>query len=180
MVGIVNNYSKAIFDIAQKHNILDEVKIQIENIAALSSEVKINRFFCSYAIDFLSKQKIIDVLKIQYDLNSIVTRFLEVTVKNNRFSFWPDIYRAFLKSFHAACNIMLVDVTSSKELTKDEKNIIINSLSDQYNKKIQAHFVVDETIVAGLIFNLTEYNEILDLSLKNYLNNIELRLKNYS
>jgi F-type H+-transporting ATPase subunit delta len=180
MANVINNYSAAIFQIAQKHNLLDEVKIQMESIFSLCLESKINRFLCSNAIDYLSKQKIISMLQNKLYLNSIVMKFLQITVKNNKFSFWKEIYSSFLKHFNSFSNIMIVNVTSAKELNEDEKNGIIKSLNDKYQKKIQANFVVDNEIVAGLVFNLIEANEILDLSLKNYLDNIELRLKNYS
>lgn len=178
MNNIARNYSTALFEIAKKYNILKEVNDQLQDISNLCTNSEINRFFCSKAIDYSLKEKILTKLQSKINLHIITINFMHIVIKNNKFFLWEDILTLFSKTFNEFAGIMVIQVTSSQPLTEDDKNTLINQLQKEYNKIIKATFVLDRSIIAGLIIHCTEINKLLDLSLATNLKNIEMNLLN--
>jgi len=90
--------------------------------------------------------------------------FLQVVIANNEFNLIPTIYKNFYNQYYNQANILDIIITTSRTLEPDEQKILKSELEKHYNKIIICNFIVDESIIAGLVLFLKNSNLMLDLS----------------
>ena len=118
------------------------------------------------------KNEIIEAVFNQTDIK--LKNFLKLLIQKRRFDLFFEIIEEYNKLSDKLNNIVNVNVTSAIELTSETKEKIENIVSKNLNKTIRANYKIDESIIAGLIFQIED--DILDSSVKNKLKNIKNEL----
>ena len=161
MEEIAEVYSRALFDVAQEHDILDDVHDQLGQFA---DELDTNRdmqvfFFSPY---FSSQEKKEGISKLLEGANEHFQRFLELLAERHRMPAIFRIRRDFDALYAEERKLLPATITSAVELDKDTLKEIA--------KKIELSERVDPDILGGLIVRVG--NSIIDSSIRARLDSL--------
>lgn len=108
-------------------------------------------------------------------LHKVTQNFLSVLATNGRFSELPALTKIFPR-FHAdRAGQPLIDVTTPKALSDDEKAKLIETLKSTYQTDIFIEFDTDPSLLGGIVVKVG--SEMLDTTLKSKLNRMQTQLK---
>lgn len=153
-----------------KEDILDDLKEVDENIkvsAELSNAIN------NPSISVEEKQIILCKL-FQNNLMPIVYNFLIALNLKKRVNIIGEIAQEFQKELEKQNNVVRVNVTSAIDLNDDRKNDIRNRIADKLKKDVIIDWTVDNSIIAGLVFNINE--TIIDNSIRHKLDNLSKKI----
>ncbi|MBR1617650.1 ATP synthase F1 subunit delta [bacterium] len=150
-------------------NLSDEVDFIIE-IFRQSSDLK--NALNNPIISNFEKNEIIDA--VFKENSKEIRNFLKLLIEKKRFMIFDLIVEEYTKIFNKMNNITELFITSAIELKNDTKNTIENKISKKLNTNIKAHYIIDKSIIAGLVFKIGD--NIIDSSFKNKIQTIEKEL----
>jgi F-type H+-transporting ATPase subunit delta len=166
MEEIAEVYSRALFEVAQEQNKLDEVHEQLGEFAdAIHENRDMARFFFS---PYFSTQEKKDALhKAVQGADEAVMNFLEALLERHRM---PAIFRIrdrFDQMWANENKLLPVEVTSAIELDKKTVDDIGKTIGDQVDRKIELSSKVDPEILGGVVLRVGNF--ILDASIRHRL-----------
>lgn len=100
-----------------------------------------------------------------------VRNFLMVLAREGALDQLPEIVQAFESYAQASTKILEAEVTSALPLSQSQREHIVKELQRRYDKQIEVHFNVDESLIGGLIIRVGD--QVLDNSLRVRLNAIQ-------
>jgi F-type H+-transporting ATPase subunit delta len=163
---LIKNYTEALFK--ESAHDFELIKSEISAFAELF--LTDADLYNALVSDIMKENIKFKILNSIFKLNKLTTQtqnFLLLLVKNKRFSIFLDVAQKFNKLQISGANIISAKVTSSVELSSDEKKQVVQMLEDKFGNKFEISTKVDSTILAGLVI---EYGSIfLDLSLKGQI-----------
>ncbi len=165
---IGRRYAEAIYEIANEKNKVKEIYEVLNEIMILFKEdLEFKNFLTNPLIINAEKEKILtEVFKdTEADILEIVFYILE----KNRIETIRSIVTEYLKIYFEKNQIIDVKAAFTRELTKEQKNKLIQKLEKQTNKKVNLEVLVDETILGGGILKIGD--RVIDGSIKNDLDN---------
>jgi F-type H+-transporting ATPase subunit delta len=166
MEEIAEVYSRALFEVAKEHDVLDRVHDELGEFAeALSSDRNLQVFlFSPY---FSSEEKRKGVTQIVSDADERLTNFLELLAERHRM---PALFRV-RKSFDAMWaeenRLLPVSVTSAVELNEGIVEEIGKEIEEQTGRRVELSASVDPDVLGGL--RLQVGNMVLDATVRNRL-----------
>ena len=104
----------------------------------------------------------------------IVYNFLNALNLKKRVNIIGEIAQEFQKELEKQNNVVRVNVTSAIDLNDDRKNDIRNRIADKLKKDVIIDWTVDNSIIAGLVFNIDE--TIIDNSIRHKLDNLSKKI----
>lgn len=173
---IANRWAKALMELANenqgisKEDILDDLKEVDENIKA---SAELSNAINNPSISVEEKQIILCKL-FQNNLMPIVYNFLIALNLKKRVNIIGEIAQEFQKELEKQNNVVRVNVTSAIDLNDDRKNDIRNRIADKLKKDVIIDWTVDNSIIAGLVFNINE--TIIDNSIRHKLDNLSKKI----
>ena len=93
--------------------------------------------------------------------------FIKIIVEKNRFNEFGQIISAYKELLDSANNTQNVEIISAIELSDSQKQNIIEKLSAKLNKNIKPDWIIDKSIIAGLVIKMDD--NVIDSSVKNKL-----------
>ena len=91
-------------------------------------------------------------------------------IEKNRFDELNQIIAAFSSDVDEINNIKRVEVVSAVEVSDDRKQRLIEKLQNKLQKTVIANWVLDDSIIGGLVIRIDD--NIIDNSLRNKLENL--------
>ena len=173
---IAKRWAKALMELANenqgisKEDILDDLKEVDENIQA---SAELSNAINNPSISVEEKQIILCKL-FQNNLMPIVYNFLIALNLKKRVNIIGEIAQEFQKELEGQNNVVRVNVTSAIDLNDDRKNDIRNRIADKLKKDVIIDWTVDNSIIAGLVFNINE--TIIDNSIRHKLDNLSKKI----
>lgn len=134
---------------------------------------KMDKVFSSYSVQADNALRLFEVLSTWFSEKFL--NFLKIVVYNNRYSLLPSIESIYGLICDSEANIQRVNVTSAVDLSDDQKCKLEKKLSERYNKNVVASYILDDSIIAGLV--LTTNAIRIDMSVKNDLKQLREYLK---
>jgi F-type H+-transporting ATPase subunit delta len=163
---IAQVWARALFEVANEHDLLDEVRDQL---GAFTDALNQNRdlmvfFFSPY---FSTQEKKEGLERAVTDAEPVLTNFLEALIERHRM---PVIFR--IKARYDALwederDLLPVEVTSAIELDKSIVGSIGDRIGEQTKRTVQLSSKVDPDILGGIVLRVG--NVILDASIRNRL-----------
>ena len=101
------------------------------------------------------------------EVNTEVLNLLKILTEKNKFADIKGITKTFKEASDEIDGIKNISVTSAIELDKKYKDSITNKISKKLNKKINCNWIIDNSIIGGLIVKIDD--DIIDTSVKNKL-----------
>jgi F-type H+-transporting ATPase subunit delta len=160
---IAEVYSRALFDVAMEHDILDDVHDQLGQFA---DELDENRdmqvfFFSPY---FSSQEKKDGIGKMIENADENFVRFLELLAERHRMPAVFRIRRAFDGLYAEERKLLPVTVTSAVELDKDTVKEIGRKIEEQTGRKVELSAKVDPEVLGGLVMRVG--NVVMDATIR--------------
>jgi F-type H+-transporting ATPase subunit delta len=160
---IAEVYSRALFDVAMEHDILDDVHDQLGQFA---DELNENRdmqvfFFSPY---FSSQEKKEGIGKMIEGADENFVRFLELLAERHRMPAVFRIRRVFDGLYAEERKLLPVTVTSAVELDEDTVKEIGRKIEEQTGRKVELSAKVDPDVLGGLVMRVG--NVVMDATIR--------------
>jgi F-type H+-transporting ATPase subunit delta len=160
---IAEVYSRALFDVAQEHDILDDVH---EQLGQFADELDKNRdlqvfFFSPY---FSSQEKKDGISKLLEGANEHFQRFLELLAERHRMPAIFRIRREFDGLYAEERKLLPVTITSAVELDKDTLKEIGKKIEENTGRTVNLTTKVDPNVIGGLVMRVG--NIVMDGSIR--------------
>lgn len=166
MEEIAEVYARALFEVAQERDKLDEVHEQLGEFAdAIHENRDMAQFF--FSPYFSPQEKKEGLHKTVKGGDEVVINFLEALLERHRM---PVIFRIrdrFNQMWEEENRLLPVEVTSAIELDKKTVNDIGKSIGEQVDRKIELSSKVDPEILGGVVLRVGNF--ILDASIRHRL-----------
>ena len=162
-------YARALFEVAEEHDHLDEIHEELNQVAeVLRGNRDVSVFFFS---PYFSTQEKKDALhRAVEDADPSLMNFLEALIERHRM---PAIFRIrdrFEQMWDETKKLLPVDVTSAVKLDEATIRSIGDRIGEQTGNQIELSSHVDPDILGGIVLRVG--NVVLDASIRNRLNQL--------
>jgi F-type H+-transporting ATPase subunit delta len=166
MEELASVYARALFEVAEEHDALDEIHEQLGEFAdALSESRELQIFF--FSPYFSSEEKKEGIRKIIDGADENFVRFLELLAERHRMPAIFRIRREFDERWAEARKLLPVEVTSAVELDPETVEGIGKRIEEQTGRRVELSSHVDPDVLGGLVMRVG--NMILDASVRGRL-----------
>ncbi|MDX2082457.1 MAG: ATP synthase F1 subunit delta [Rickettsiales bacterium] len=171
---IAKNYAKALFVATKKNNSLDKIALELEEFR--------KNFNSSFAHELqnpvISKSElelVMEEITKKLALSKITCDFFMAVARNRRLSMFPEIHSEFCHLVKKYKNILEVEVIFASKPSKSHFEQIKSLVEKRHVGKI---IEIKETFNAKILggFQVKIGSDIIDVSLKNQLFNLEKQL----
>jgi F-type H+-transporting ATPase subunit delta len=173
MEEIAQVYARALFEVAQQHDLLDTIRDQLDQfVRALDENRELQVFF--FSPYFSTEEKKQALHKVVDGAEPIFMGFLETLADGHRM---PVIFRIRARYEHLwdeANRVLPVSVTSAVPLDEATVKEIGDRIGQQTGQTVELTASADPEILGGIIVRVG--NAILDASLRNRLNQLRNQL----
>ena len=172
-------YGKALFDVAVESGKMDKMLDDGQDLVVIFSEnEELLNLLKNPQVTFAEKEDVlVNIFKDKIESEMLET--LNILVKNGRQKNIIGTFNYFISLCKIEKNIGVVFVTSANELEAANKERIENKLLEttKYDS-LEMHYIVDKTILGGLIIRVND--RVVDSSLKTKLNELSRELTKVS
>ncbi len=172
---IADRYASALLDVAQTQGSAEKVKTSLEDFAAeIQESADLQHFLENPAVPRDAKRGVLAKLLKLLGSSPIMSNFLNVIVDHRRAGIVPEIAEAYAARLNERLGIAIATVTSTAELSAQEKTRLVQGLEKSTGKKIQAQYAVDDALLGGAVVRIGSV--IYDGSVKEQLRRMEAAL----
>ena len=166
MEELAQVYATALFEVAQEHDVIDDVR---EQLGQFADELDQNRdlqifLFSPY---FSSQEKKEGIGKIVDGADERFLNFLELLAERHRMPAIFRVRRAYDALWREENKLLPVTVTSAIELDEELVKGLGEKIEEQTGKKVELTSRVDPDVLGGLVLQVG--NMVLDASIRNRL-----------
>ena len=168
-------YAKAMYDIANEENSINEVYKDMNFINELSSgSLDFKNLLSNSQINFQDKKKLI--LSSIKQSNSLTEKLIDLLIHNKRVKIIGDIASSFIQLYNKHNNIKEATIITASPINNELESKILSMINIKDAKSVNLTNVVNPNIIGGFIirFDGKEYNA----SVKQNLNNLKTELTN--
>ncbi len=166
MEEIAEVYSRALFEVATEHDILDRVHDELGELAdALAESRELQVFFFSPYFSSEEKKDAVDRVLDGGDEHFV--NFLKLLAERHRIPVLFRVRRAFDAIWAEEKRLLPVSVTSAVELDESLVKDIGKRIEDQTGRDVELSSSVDPDVLGGLVVRVG--NMVLDASVRNRL-----------
>lgn len=167
-------YSDALFELALADETLDSKKDNLLYIKTVLDENEgLNKILQNPNVHKDEKKNLVD--QVFPDLEKHTLNFVKILIDKSRFYFFDDIFSSFLKKYNDKNNIARGLLTSSREMSNEDKETIMNSLSKKLGKQVELDYAIDPNLIGG--FSVKIDGKLIDNSIKSRLLDLGSSLK---
>ncbi len=164
----MNSYAKALMEIAEEKNVVEEIAYQFDE---LNEIIRVNktwmRMMASPMLSNEQKSKNIDEL----GLSKYLAYMLKKLAFDNQMMLIDDIYPAWINILREKNNIAHLNVYSANELTDKQIEKLSKKLKPRFkNQTIEIHVKVRKDIIGGL--RIVYQGQSLDQSIARELDEL--------
>ena len=168
-------YAKAIYDIANEENSVNEVYKDMHFINELNSgSLDLKNLLSNSQINYQDKKKLI--LSSIKQSNSLTEKLIDLLIHNKRVKIIGDIASSFIQLYNKHNNIKEATIITASPINNELESKILSMINIKDAKSVNLTNVVNPNIIGGFIirFDGKEYNA----SVKQNLNNLKTELTN--
>jgi F-type H+-transporting ATPase subunit delta len=163
---IAQVYARALFEVAEERDLLDQIHDELTQFAdALSDNRQLAVFF--FSPYFSTDEKKEGLKKAVTGADPAFMNFLEALIERSRM---PAIFRIkdrYQDMWENARDLLPVQVTSAVELDRSTVTSIGDRIGEQTKRTVELSSEVDPDILGGIVLRVG--NVILDASIRNRL-----------
>ena len=168
-------YAKAMYDIANEKNSINEVYKDMNFINELNSgSFDFKNLLSNSQINFQDKKKLI--LSLIKQSNALTEKLIDLLIHNKRVKIIGDIASSFIQLYNKNNNIKEATIITASPINNELESKILSMINIKDAKSVNLTNVVNPNIIGGFIirFDGKEYNA----SVKQNLNNLKTELTN--
>ena len=168
--ALTKSYAVALFESLRENNVnLDDALLELQKIAEIIREEKINKFLLHPSID--KNEKISIIKEALKDFNKTIASFILVLIENNRIDIYEGIIESFKEEYNELKGIINVEIITREPLSREMYKKIVSYLEDNYKKRVEATTKTEDDIIGGIIVKVN--GTIIDDSILNKLKAIK-------
>ena len=169
MEDIAQVYARALFEVGQEQDKLDELREQLGEFAdAVHDNRDLSVFF--FSPYFSSEEKKDGLERVLDGADEAFVNFLGLLIENHRMPVIFRVRRAFDDLWEEENQLLPVQITSAIELDEDTVTHIGDTIGEQTGQRVDVSSNVDPDILGGIVLRVG--NSILDASVRNRLENL--------
>lgn len=172
---VVSRYAKAYVSIVSKaakpEGVFEELKILINGVF---SQKQVVDYFANPSVSIKEKNTAIKKVLSELKLESVNRKFIQLIIKNNRFSSLQYMVPTIKKTLLDALGMVEVTLTVPSEPDDALKKKFIEAFEKKTGKKVLLDIHVDTAILGGAVAQIGSL--LIDGSLKNRLVKIKEKL----
>ena len=159
-------YANSLLDIGLNSDVV------IDNFSVIRDVYEISEFktmISNPVIDNTKKYEVIDEI-FKNKIDDKMISFIKILIQKERFGEINEIISAYKDIVDDKNNIVRADVISAVELSDDYKSLIAEKLQTKYQKTIISDWIVDDSIIGGLVIKIKD--DIFDNSIRSKIEKI--------
>jgi len=173
---MARRYARALYELGREEGLEKQFQADLENVVALAEESEeFKAIMVSPLYDITLKKRILSGMVPKLDLSQYAVNFLNILLDKDRFSFLPDIRKAYQDILDAASGKVKAQVVSAVELDAAQQQKIAAVFSKVMNKSVDLEMAVDPSLIGGLVVEVE--GMVYDGSIKTQLSKIKQSLK---
>ena len=150
-IQLATKYARAIFEIAQEENKLDEYDKDLNLVRAdVFSIPEAVTFFKNPLVPHQAKKDLL-IKAVKSEVSETVMNFLMLLTDKSRIGIFNEIYEIFTGLKNDAQGIVIADVTTAFPLTQTQEAALGMKLAQVTHKKIKIRRHEDKNILGGVI-----------------------------
>ena len=166
MEEIAQVYARSLFEVAEEHDKLDDVREQIGQFAeALGESRDLQTFFFSPYFSTEEKKK--GLASALDGADPVVENFLALLIENHRMPVLFRVRRELDQMWREVNKLLPVQITSAVELDRAVTEQIGDEIGRQTGRTVELTSTVDPDVLGGLVVRVG--NSILDASIRTRL-----------
>jgi F-type H+-transporting ATPase subunit delta len=166
MEDIAQVYARALFEVGQEQDKLDELREQLGEFAdAVHDNRDLSVFF--FSPYFSSEEKKDGLERVLDGADEAFVNFLGLLIENHRMPAIFRIRREYDDLWEEENQLLPVQITSAIELDEDTVTHIGDTIGEQTGQRVDVSSNVDPDILGGIVLRVG--NSILDASIRNRL-----------
>ena len=166
---IGKRYAVAIFEIAESNSSVKEIYEALNSLMELyKKDIDFKNFIDHPLIEDKVKKEIL--ASIYKDESQEIKNVIFYLLDKHRIANIREIVAEYLKLYYAKNQILDVEVTFAKELTKEQREKLIHNLETRTNKKINLVEKVDTNIIGGGILKIGD--KVIDGTVRTQLSSL--------
>ncbi len=171
----VHRYSRALYELAEKQNLLDLIDDQLIDIRKLvEKHTEISNLVSNSTISSAEKEDFISKI-VPGDTQPLLINFLKVLIKKKRFREFAFIQEEFHRIYEKNRRVEEVTAVSAVPLSRENAEKLEKVLEEKLKSDIRLVTKVDPAMIGGLVLQFAG-NEI-NASFRSRLDAIEQVLK---
>ena len=166
MEEIAQVYARSLFEVAEEHDKLDDVREQIGQFAdALGESRDLQTFF--FSPYFSTEEKKTGLASALEGADPVVENFLALLIGNHCMPVLFRVRREFDQMWREVNKLLPVQITSAVELDSAVTEQIGDEIGRQTGRTVELTSTVDPDVLGGLVVRVG--NSILDASIRTRL-----------
>jgi F-type H+-transporting ATPase subunit delta len=167
-----NRYARALADVVIDRKLIPgRVREQVNSIAQLvAANDNLRHIWDSPSVPSDQKKKLLDAIAQRMVLDVMVRNFIAVLIDHNRIGMIDVIARQFEVELDAQLGIAEAKITSSRDLTTDERLALENQIKQITGKAVRASYATDKGLIGGAVVQIG--STIYDGSVRGQLSRI--------
>lgn len=161
---VKKRYAKALFDLAEELNIIENIHDDMQFIIEVCKKVpEFNILMKSPIIKSDKKLNILWAI-LPASTHLVTKKFIEIVTRKNRELFLDAMSLEFIELYKEHHNIQTVYLTTSHKLSEELKTLIKTKISSEIDSKIDLIENMDSNLIGGFIIKVQD--KIFDSSFK--------------
>lgn len=173
-INIAKKYANALFETA---NEMDKAELVMQNLIFIDETLKTNeQLFAFFNNPIITRDDKKDVAQkiFAIHIEKTVLDLMFVLIDNARIDAFNEVVNQYANLFNIKENIVKPNIISAVELNEEQKQKVIAKLQNKLNKQIIPNYIVDESIIAGMIIEIDD--KVIDFSLKEKFEQVQKQL----
>lgn len=172
---LAKRYATALFKLGMEEKNYDELLSSLNFASEIfESSPELEGFLLSKITKKEDKRSILNTIFKGKSLHIYVLNMLSILADEHKFDYFAAIKQSFEKMVNEENNVAVAQIVSAIDLDEDDKNKIIAKLEAKLSKTINASYVIDEKIIAGLVIKIGD--NLIDNSHRTRLDNLKKHL----
>jgi F-type H+-transporting ATPase subunit delta len=178
MAAVTSRYARALVEVVMQQKIDPAVALQQvqDTVSTVEGSEQLRMVWKSPAIPAEQKRSVLDAVAGQSGLLKPIRNFFAVLIDHGRIPMAAQIARQFEKDLNSELGFIEADITSSRQLSSDEKNGLESQVGSLTGKKVRARYSTNPELLGGAVVRVG--STIYDGSVRGQLQKLKEQLAN--
>jgi F-type H+-transporting ATPase subunit delta len=178
MAAIASRYARALVEVVLEQKIDPATAIQQVNdmVAAAAENDQLRMVWESPAIPAEQKRKLLDAIASQSGSLRPIRNFFAILIDHGRIPMLAQIARQFETELNTQLGFVEADISSSRQLSSDEKQGLESQVANMTGKKVRARYNMNPELLGGALVRVG--STIYDGSIRGQLQKLKEQLSN--
>jgi F-type H+-transporting ATPase subunit delta len=167
-VKLSARYAKALFELAQEQNIIEQVRGDMFQLSKICKSNKDFRLLLTSPIIHPGKKQSVFNEIFSENFNKLSLAFINLIAKKRRESYLEEIAEKYEQIFKEFKNIKTAYIKAAIELDDQLKAKILELLRKKFNAEIELKTEVDKELIGGFVISVDD--NLYDASILNKIN----------